>query len=84
MVSGDALRRKNEAGPAQRQAAHSASSTTAEGGPQPNHDFRGRTSTPDGVPTSSPTTQPRTVRPWKGARTRDPMWTSSRQPAGTA
>ena len=84
MVAGDALRRKNDAGPAQRQAAHSANSTTAGGGPQPSHDFSGRTSTPAGVPTSSSTTQPRTVRPWKGARTRVPMCTSSRQPDGTA
>ena len=33
-------------GPAQRHAAHSASSTTAGGGPQPSHDLRGRRSTP--------------------------------------
>ena len=84
MVSGDTLRRKNEAGPAQRQAAHSARSTRAGGGPQPNHDFSGRTSTPSGVPASSSTTQPRTVRPWKGARTRVPTCTSSLHPAGTA
>jgi len=84
MVAGDAVRRKNEAGPAHRQAAHWARSTNAGGGPQPSHDLRGRTSTPSGDPASSSTTQPRTVRPWKGARTRVPTRTSSRQPAGTA
>ena len=47
-------------------------STSAGGGPQPSHDFSGSTATPAGVPTSSSTTQPRTVRPWKGARTRVP------------
>ncbi len=84
MAAGEAIRRKNEAGPAQRHAAHSASSTSAGGGPHPNHDLRGRTSTSAGVPTSSSTTQPRTVRPWKGARTLVPICTGSRHAAGTA
>ena len=56
-----------------RRAAAPIPTTTSEGG-RP---------TPAGVPTSSSTTQPRTVRPWNGARTRVPTCTSSRQPGGT-
>ncbi len=84
MASGDAVPKKNEAGPAHRQAAHSASSTTAGGGPQPSHDFNGRTLTPAGASTASSTTQPRTLRPWRGMRTRVPTVMSWSQPAGTA
>ena len=40
IVPGEAVPRKEEAGPAQRQAAQSARSTTAGGGPQPSHDLR--------------------------------------------
>ncbi len=83
-IGGDAACRKNEAGPAQRQAAHSARSTSSGGGPQPNHDLAGRTATPGGGSTSSSTTQPRTVRPCRGTRTRVPTTTSSDHSGGTA
>ncbi len=84
IASGDAVRRKKEAGPAQRQAAQSASSTRPGGGPQPSHDFSGSRSTPGGGSTASSTTQPRTLRPCNGMRTRVPTTTSSVHPAGTA
>ena len=48
-VAGEATRRKNDCGPAQRQAAQSARSTSSGGGPQPSHDLRGSTSTPSGA-----------------------------------
>ena len=75
-AGGDATRKKNDCGPAQRHAAQSPRSTSSGGGPQPSHDFSGRTSTPssDGAP--SATTQPRTLRPCSGTRTRVPTRTS--------
>ena len=82
-VAGEATRRKNDAGPAQRHAAQSASSTSAGGGPQPSHDLRGRRSTPGCVATSASTTQPRTDRPWSGTRTRLPTRTSWSHSGGT-
>ena len=83
MVDGDAVRKKNAGGPAHRHAAQSASSTSAAGGPHPNHDFSGSTATPAGVPASSSTTHPRTLRPCNGARTRVPTSMSSRHAGGT-
>ena len=83
-VPGEATRRKNDAGPAQRHAAHSVSSTSGGGGPQPSHDVRGRRSTPGCVATSVSTTQPRTERPWSGTRTRLPTPTSWPHSGGTA
>ena len=78
------MRKKNEAGPAQRHEAHSARSITAGGGPQPSHEDAASTSTPAGGATSSSTTHPRTVRPCNGTRTRVPTRTSWSQAAGTA
>ena len=84
MTDGDAACTKKDAGPAHRHDAHSASSTTSGGGPQPSHDLSGSKSMPSGVSTSASTTQPRTLRPWSGTRTRVPTRTSSVQRAGTA
>ena len=84
IVGGDATPKKNASGPAQRQAAQRARSTTAGGGPQPSHDFAGSNPTPSGGSASSSTTQPRTVRPCSGTRTRVPIPTSCDQLGGTA
>ncbi len=73
MVPGEAVPRKKEPGPAQRQAAQSARSTAAGGGPQPSHDLRGNSWRPSA--TASSTTQPRTLRPCRGTRTRVPTTT---------
>jgi hypothetical protein len=83
MTFGEAAWRKVASGPAQRQAAHPATSTRDAGGPQPSHDFSGRTSRPSVGGTSSSTTQPRTVRPCSGTRTRVPTTTGSVHDAGT-
>ena len=56
--AGEAALRKNEAGPAQRQAAHSASSTTMAGGPQPDHCVNGVGVTSTGGVTLSSVTHP--------------------------
>ena len=82
--AGEAALRKNEAGPAQRQAAHSASSTTMAGGPQPDHCVNGVGVTPAGGVTLSSVTHPPTRRPCRTARTRVPTMTVSVQRSGTA
>ena len=84
IVAGEAVPKKEEAGPAQRQAAQSATSTTDGGGPQPSHDLRGSTWRPSTSATASSTTQPRTLRPCSGARTRVPTTTGCSQLLGTA
>ncbi len=71
--SGEAVPRKEEMGPAQRQAAHSASRTTAGGGPMPLERASGLATTPGVGATPSSVTQPPTRRPWSSTRTRLPV-----------
>jgi hypothetical protein len=72
---GDAVPRNDATGPAQRHAAHTARSRTEGGGPRPLAPVRSFGVTPGGASTLSATTQPPTLRPWRGMRTRDPKVT---------
>lgn len=80
---GEALARSARTGPAQRQAAHSASSSSSGAGPHPVTLATGFRITPRGASPPSSTTQPPTRRPWSGTRTMVPTRTRSAKPSGT-
>ncbi len=80
---GEAVPRNDDSGPAHRQAAHSARSTMAEGGPIPLDAARSIGCTPGSDVTSSSTTQAPTRRPCNGMRTRLPKVTTSPSESGT-
>ena len=81
--SGEAVVRSGASGPAQRQAAHSASATTLAGGPSPDSLASGLSARPGVAATSSSTTQPPTRRPCSSMRTRVPTATASAHRSGT-
>ncbi len=81
--SGEAVRRNDTTGPAQRWAAHRARSTRSSGGPQPVTLARGRSTVPSGGRDSSSVTHPPTRRPCSSMRTRVPTATRSASSSGT-
>ncbi len=74
---------RDDIGPDQRQAAHSARATTDGGGPSPLDPASGLTETPGVAATPSSTTQAPTRRPCNSMRTRLPTRISEPNDVGT-